>query len=455
MSNPGWHEPPSGPQQQPGSAWSSQQLPTPPGARPHGTPPRAEDTGKAKPRVWLSALIAALVAVAVAIPTTLLVAGDGEPAETTATEEAEPDADEPAVDRDVTEDTGDAGDPSAMPVADVADAVSPSVARIDVESGPQGEGSGSAVAYRDDGYLITNAHVVMGTDQADVTLPDGSRTPAEVVGADEMTDIAVLRIAEGDLPEGGIPVPEFASEPPRVGETAVAIGSPFGLDGTVTSGVVSAVGRAIPGLPIADAIQTDAPINPGNTAILGSNPMAPGNLGIGFAIPIATAASIADQLIDQGYVEHALLGIQGQDVDPAVAEAYGLGATEGALVVDVAPESGAAEAGLEQGDIVTSYEGEPVASMAELAGRVRTSQPGDEVDLTVIRGGEEREVTITLGSSEDPDSEFGDEPEPFDPNDPGQDLQPEDLQPEDIPPDVWEQLPAEFRDQFGGGQPNG
>jgi S1-C subfamily serine protease len=302
-----------------------------------------------------------------------------------------------------------------MTIAQVADAVAPSVARVDVQV-PGGQGSGSAVVYREEGYLLTNAHVVSGAQTVAVTLPEGTRLEAQVVGADEQTDLAVLRVDPADVPGGRLPAATFAAALPSIGETAVAIGSPFELDGSVTAGIVSGLGRSIPGTPLADLIQTDAPINPGNsggalvndraeviginTAILPASPTARGNIGIGFAIPVTTATHLADQLIDQGYIEHALLGVQGQDVDPRVAELYGLPVREGALIVDVGPGTAADRAGMARGDIVTAVDGEAVGSMTELAAQIRRRSPGDAMTLTVVRAGAELEVEATLGAAE-------------------------------------------------------
>jgi S1-C subfamily serine protease len=198
-----------------------------------------------------------------------------------------------------------------------------------------------------------------------------------------------------------------------VGELAVAIGSPFGLEGSVTSGVVSALNRTVPGeRALVNMIQTDAAINPGNSGgaltngsgeIIGINSaiLSPSgaNDGIGFAIPITTALPIADQLIDNGFAEHAQLGIQGQDVDPEAAELYGLGADSGALVVLVADGSAADDAGLERGDIITAIDGEEVTSMSDLAGQISAHRPGDVVELTVVSDGEGQTVEVTLGTA--------------------------------------------------------
>ena len=299
-----------------------------------------------------------------------------------------------------------AGLAQAGGVATIAAEVSPSVARVDV-AGPQGQGSGSAVVYREDGYLLTNNHVVENAARVHITLPDGTEEEAEVVGTDPRSDLAVLKADRTDLP-----VPEFTTEEPDVGATAVAIGSPFGLESSVTAGIVSALGRTVstPNAPLIDLIQTDAPINPGNSggALVDANGRLMGintailsptgaNNGIGFAIPMATAQSIADQLIESGSVDHAFLGVQGTTVDPRVAEQYGLAVDEGAVIATVTPDSPADAAGLQQGDIVVAVDDGEVTSMADLAGRIGAHRPGESVELEIVRNGEEMTVEVELG----------------------------------------------------------
>jgi putative serine protease PepD len=380
-------------------------LPPPPGPPPPDVPSaRAAPAAGAWRTTVVAAAVAALVAAGVSVPVTLAV-----------TDRAT--TPEPGVPAAPVDDRPARGSqaPGAS-VADVADAVLPSVARVDVAAG-RGQGSGSAVVYRADGHFITNAHVVGSATGISVTLPDGTSAEAEVVGIDESTDVAVLRVDLADV-EGvtELPVPAFADATPRIGETAIAIGSPFGLDGSVTAGVVSAVGRSVPGVPLVDVIQTDAPINPGNsggalvndraeviginTAILGGSAAGGGNIGIGFAVPITTALPIAEQLGEKGYVEHGQLGVTGQDVDPRGAQLYGLPVTEGAVIAEVLPGSAADEAGLRRGDIITALDGEPVASMVELGARIRRHAPGDTVTVTYQRGSQEREAEVTLGAAQ-------------------------------------------------------
>ncbi|HSK23696.1 MAG TPA: trypsin-like peptidase domain-containing protein [Egicoccus sp.] len=291
----------------------------------------------------------------------------------------------------------------------IAQQVSPSVARVDAR-GAAGAGSGSAVVYRADGILVTNNHVVANAAEVLVTLPDGERMAAEVVGTDATSDLAVLRVDATDLP-----VPNWADDEPAVGDTVVAIGSPFGLDGSVTAGIVSALGRTVatPGASLIDLLQTDAAINPGNSGgalvdaegnVIGVNTAiasaSGGNDGIGFAIPASTVSTVADQLLTDGAVQHAYLGVAGQTVDPDVARLYGLPVEQGAVLAQV-PDGPAADAGLQPGDIVVRLDEHEVTTMADLAGRIRQYRPGDDVEVTFLRNGEEDTVTVTLGERPD------------------------------------------------------
>ncbi len=317
-----------------------------------------------------------------------------------------------------------AGIPADEPVARVAAAVSPSVVQVNVEVSQQtplgtqqGEGLGSGVIYREDGHVITNAHVVDGASDVEVAFADGSTEPAEVVGSDPNSEIAVLKVDRNNLPAAA-----FASDkPPIVGQMAVAIGSPAGFEATVTLGIVSAVGRDFPpeltrgdnnaSQALSDLIQTDAAISPGNSGgalvdrdgnIIGINvayipPADTGAVNLGFAIPADTAISIADQLIETGEVTTPYLGVITADVNPDVAKQLDLSVDSGALVREVEPGSGADEAGVRVEDVITALEGAEVASYGDLFGALRDYRPGDTVGLTVVRGGEERTLDVTLG----------------------------------------------------------
>jgi S1-C subfamily serine protease len=298
----------------------------------------------------------------------------------------------------------------------VAAAVTPSVVRIDVALAATNRSGavGSGVIYRSDGYIITNNHVVEGARAITVRLADGELLDAELVGTDPLNDLAVLRVPRTGLPAVSL---RDASEPLVVGETVVAIGSPFGLDASVTAGIVSALNRELrldesDGVAntIPSVIQTDAAINPGNsggalvdtrgrlvginTAIYSSSGS---NEGIGFAVSVGQAVVSTDQLITQGFVRHPLLGITGIDVSRDVADRLGLPATRGAVVDSVQPRSGAEAAGIVAGDVIVGVDGRTLATMSELVAEVRRRMPGDRLALTVFRAGQTLEVSVTLG----------------------------------------------------------
>jgi S1-C subfamily serine protease len=296
-----------------------------------------------------------------------------------------------------------------LSIGEIAQRVSPSVVHVSVSNGRAVVGAGTGVIFDEDGYLLTNNHVVEQAAAVGVTLPDGSQYDAEVVGTDARSDLAVLRIDAS-----GLPAATFASELPRIGETAVAIGSPFGLEGSVTAGIVSALDRSLPtrGGTMLGLIQTDAAINPGNSGgalvndrghVIGINTAilseSGANDGVGFAIAAPDAVNVATRLLEDGEIRYALLGIQGQDVDAGIARTYDLPVSEGALVVSVEPGSGAARAGLQADDIVVEFDGEEINSMSELAVAVRAHEPGDEVEVGIVRGSDELTLTITLGEA--------------------------------------------------------
>ena len=314
--------------------------------------------------------------------------------------------------------------PADEPVAQVASQVGPSVVQVNVDVtqntpfGPQSEeGIGSGVIYRDDGYIVTNNHVVEGATGLNVAFADGTTEPAQVVGRDPRTEMAVIRVDRNDLPAAKF----NEDEDLVVGQLAVAIGSPSGFESTVTAGVISGIGREFPaeftgGDPAAtsaltDLIQTDAAISPGNSGgaladrdgeVIGINvaylpPSDTGAVNIGFAIPSDTAASVADQLIETGKVSSAYLGVVTTDLSPEDAERFGLPVESGAIVGQVEPGSGADAAGVRRGDIIVRLGDEPIDNAGDLFGALRDYQPGDTVELTVVRDGEELTLDVTLG----------------------------------------------------------
>lgn len=272
----------------------------------------------------------------------------------------------------------------------------------------RGLGSGVIIDAKK-GYVVTNNHVVDNADEITVKLTDGRELKAKKLGADEQSDIALLEIDPDDLAS----VPLADSDELLVGDFVVAIGNPFGLSQTVTSGIVSALGRS--GLNIGgyeDFIQTDAAINRGNsggalvnlrgelvginTAIFGPNG---GNVGIGFAIPSNMMKSLVDQIIEFGEVRRGLLGILGQDVDSGLSDAMNLDVSKGAFVSEVSPDSAAQKGGIEPGDIITKINGKDVQSFQELRAKIGTMGAGSKVKLTLLRKGKQKEVTVVLGDA--------------------------------------------------------
>ena len=276
----------------------------------------------------------------------------------------------------------------------------------------QSAGSGVIVDARR-GLILTNHHVIDSADEITVTLQDERTYEATVVGSDPGSDVAVIKIEADDLTE----IPLANSEAAEVGDFVVAIGNPFGLGHSVTSGIISGLGRSgINPDGYEDFIQTDASINPGNsggalinlkgelvginTAILSRSG---GNIGIGFAIPSNMANTIMEQIVEFGEVRRGLLGVNIYTVTPDIAEAYGVDETQGALVSQILNGSAAEEAGLEVGDIIVEVNGEAVDSAGELRNAIGLQRAGDEVRLTVIREGKERKIKALLGGQTEDD----------------------------------------------------
>lgn len=273
---------------------------------------------------------------------------------------------------------------------------------------PQQQGTGSGVIVSSDGYILTNNHVVQNAAEIEVTLADRREVSAEVIGTDPDSDLAVIKIDLKDLP-----ALTFAdSEAVEVGDTVLAVGNPFGLGQTVTSGIVSALGRATMGLGYEDFIQTDAAINPGNsggalvdtegrlvginTAILSRSG---GFMGIGFAIPSNLARNIMQQLATHGEVVRGFLGFYGADLTRDLASGFGLEENHrGVVINEVSEDSPASRAGLQAGDIITHLNGREMETFRELRFAIADVPPGTDIMLTIIRDGEEEEIEATVGS---------------------------------------------------------
>ncbi len=298
------------------------------------------------------------------------------------------------------------------------------------ESRGGGIATGSGIVLDGEGHVLTNNHVVEGATKIEVKLgaSDAEHT-AEVVGTDPASDIALLKV---EAPADQLhPLALGDSSKVRVGDPVVAIGNPFGLDRTVTSGIVSALQRQIQapnGFSITHVIQTDAAINPGNSGgplidssgeVIGINSQIEtggggnGNVGIGFAIPIDTAREVVTEIEKNGKVEHAYLGINGGTIVPAVAKALNLPVEKGVLVAEVVKGGPADKAGLQGGsteatiegasfklggDIITEVNGKPIGSMEEVIEAVNAAKPGEKMELTVLRHGETKKITVTLGN---------------------------------------------------------
>ena len=296
-------------------------------------------------------------------------------------------------------------------VVTAADEVSPSVVKIDVRKrgarrdGGEGGGSGSGFVITPDGFILTNSHVVHGADKVEVTLADGRRPDAHVIGTDPETDLAVLRIYAPNLK----PVRLADSNQLRVGQLAIAIGNPYGFQYTVTAGVVSALGRSFrsnSGRLMDNIIQTDAALNPGNSGgplvnsrgeVIGVNTavILPAQ-GLCFAIAINTAKYIAGWLIKDGVIHRAFLGIGGQTtkIHRRVVRHFNLPVETGMLVVGVEPGSPASRAGLQDGDLIVDFNGHPIANVDDLHKQLTGAQVGVRSPLTVIRHTEKLQLEV-------------------------------------------------------------
>jgi putative serine protease PepD len=312
---------------------------------------------------------------------------------------------------------------SACAVTPVANQVVPSVVTI-AASGPGGAGTGSGEVIRSDGYILTNNHVISvaaaSGGSVEVQFSDGETAPATITGRDPQTDLAVLKVQTSRQLKV---IALGSSASVQVGEPVVAIGAPLGLSGTVTSGIVSALNRTVqvPGdndrlALLVSALQTDAAINPGNSGgalvncagqlvgvpTAGATVPSPsgqsggGSIGLGFAIPVDLAKSIADEIITTGRVTHAYFGVQTVPIPPAAAAQAGV--PEGLFVQGVSAGGPAASAGLRSGDVVTSIDGQPATSNIQLQELTLTKKPGDMVSIGYHRGGHSATATVTLAA---------------------------------------------------------
>lgn len=295
-------------------------------------------------------------------------------------------------------------------IPQVVNRVKPSVVTIRT-----GNGVGSGVVYRSNGVIVTNAHVVARgeqtrsyVDEVTVVFATGERATGRVTGTDYRTDLAVVRVDRT-----GLRAAEFQTGLPEVGQLAVAIGSPLGFTESVTAGIISGVNRTFPveqtQRPLVNLIQTDAAISPGSSggALVNGNgqvvgiselyvPPERGAESLGFAIPSATVTDVVDQLLETGDVQHAFFGAEVSPVTPSAADQLGLDQASGLLVRDVTSGSGAAEAGIQGGDVIRAVDGNAMGTVEKFLAMLRRHEPGDTITVTFVRDGERRQVDVTL-----------------------------------------------------------
>lgn len=289
--------------------------------------------------------------------------------------------------------------------ADVVSRLAPSVVTVRA-----GRSVGSGVVFRPD-VVVTNQHVVAGTREVTLDYADGRSSAGTVLATDPVTDLAVIRTART-----GLPVPEYRTESPRPGDPVLAIGSPLGFEGTVTSGIVSGLNRQIPGSAsqgraLVDLLQVDAAISPGNSGgalldwsgrVIGINeayiPPSAGAVSIGFAIPASTAVDIAGQLLADGTATHPYLGLRLARLTPEIRRGLGVAAESGALVAEVVPGGPAAAAGVRRGDVVVAFGDRPVGSVEDLIGALREAAPQQATSIGVVREGNRVDLPVTVGT---------------------------------------------------------
>jgi len=296
-------------------------------------------------------------------------------------------------------------------VPGVVKEVEPSVVTIRTEIG-----LGSGVIYHSDGSVVTDAHVIENEQKqpfknVQVQFADGSQAQGTVLGVDDVTDVGVIKVDRT-----GLPAAKFATSDPEVGSMTVVIGSPLGLEETVTAGIVSSLHRNMPPSKESphgaiDLLQTDAPISPGNSGgavadstgqVIGLSeaylPPSSGAVAIGFVTPSSTVTNVADQLLASGSVKHAALGVVPTDITPQLAQRFSLPATAGALVVSVSQGSPADQAGMKAGDIITKFAQNQIGNVTDLLVALRKQDPGQQVDIVVQRGSASQTLHVTLGN---------------------------------------------------------
>ena len=270
---------------------------------------------------------------------------------------------------------------------------------------PAVRGAGSGFVVSPDGYILTNTHVVANADEVTVRLTDRREYPAKVIGADERTDVAVIKINATNLPTVKL------GDPSRIkaGQWVIAIGSPFGFENTVTSGIISATSRTVPGENYVPFIQTDVAVNPGNSGgplfnmageVIGINSQifsrTGGFMGVSFAIPIDVARNVEEQLVKTGHVVRGRIGVSIQDVNAQLADSFGLDRPHGALVSSVDKDGPAARAGVVAGDVILSVAGHPIERYGELSGAIATMKPGQDAALQVWRAGKQQTINVKI-----------------------------------------------------------
>jgi serine protease DegQ len=295
---------------------------------------------------------------------------------------------------------------SSGSLPDLVQRVEPSVVTVQVSGG-----EGSGVVWNADGTIVTNNHVVEGQQSARIVFADGSRVAGRVQATDPRNDLALVKAERT-----GLPAATFADRVPRVGELAVAMGNPLGFENSVTAGIVSGLNRNIPGSAqtgdqsLVDLLQTDAAISPGNSGgalvgadgrVIGINvayiPPSQGSVSLGFAIPSPRVIDVVKQLLEDGTVDYTWLGVGYATLTPELAQQFGIDAESGVVVESAEPGGPAAAAGLHPGDVIVAVDGKALENPEQLLGAIRARKPGDRLTLRLLRDGQQRDVTVTLG----------------------------------------------------------